>query len=83
MNAYLDQKSELAGEKARLGDLERERDRLSGLISDLDEPAVLEARARELGLVRPGEIPFVVSGLQPERRREQPADTGAEPADRG
>ena len=81
VNAYLDQKSELAREQERLAALEAERERLSGLIKALDEPSVLEARARELGYVRPGEVPFVVNGLK--RVRGQGGDERDGAADGG
>ena len=40
------------------------RDDLSRKIKALAQPAVLEARARELGMVRPGETPYAVRGIK-------------------
>src|SRR3954452_5972512 len=43
--------------------LEREHSRLEGRKGALADPAVVEAEARRLGMVRPGERPFVVRNL--------------------
>ena len=66
-----------AVKRARLHDLERTRDALRTQIADLGQPAVLEARARALGLVEPGERAFVVRGdLDPEPPPEPEHDGG-------
>jgi len=62
VKGYLDQRGELRGESARLALLEERRDELRGQLAALDRPDVLEERARELGLVLPGERAFVVRG---------------------
>ena len=62
VSGYLDQRSELRHERAKLAQLERTRDSFRSQIANLGQPAVLEARARELGLVQPGERAFVVRG---------------------
>jgi cell division protein FtsB len=48
------------GEVARL---EAEHQRLEARMNDLKRPDVVEAEARRLGMVRPGERAFVVRGL--------------------
>jgi hypothetical protein len=59
---YLDQRAELRDETARLATLERERDGFKEQLAALDQPAVLEARARALGLIEPGEKAYLVRG---------------------
>jgi cell division protein FtsB len=78
VRGYLDQRSTLQQEQSRLQDLQHTRDALRTQIADLGQPAVLEARARELGLVEPGERAFVVRGdLDPKPAPEQGHDGGA------
>jgi cell division protein FtsB len=64
VRGYLDGRRELSEQEATLARAERQRDGIAAQLRALDRPAVLEARARELGLVRPGETPFVVRGLE-------------------
>ena len=59
---YFDQRAELRDETAKLVQLERERDSIKEQLAALDQPAVLEARARALGLIAPGERAFLVRG---------------------
>ena len=74
MAGYLNQRSELRDETSKLTVLEHERDTLKTQLAALDERPVLEARARALGLIEPGERPFLVRGaLDP----PPPARTGA------
>lgn len=74
---YLDQRSELQGYQAALHAAEAKRDRIAKQIDALEQPAVLEARARELDMVRPGERSFLIDGLhglpspRAEARREE------------
>jgi hypothetical protein len=72
VRGYLHQRSELAEQRAALTALEARRDALGRQLVALRRPEVLEARARELGLVRPGERTFLIRGL-PEPG-EEPAD---------
>ncbi len=75
VKGYLGQRSELAAERARLAALEDRRDRYKAQLAALGRPEVLELRARELGLVRPGERAFLVNGeLDPPP--SEPADAG-------
>ena len=52
-----------AGARADVQRLERENKRLRARRTALRDPVALEREARRLGMVRPGEKPFVVSGL--------------------
>ena len=71
VRGYLAQRSELRSEQLALIALEAKRDRLARQLDSLRQVPVLEARARELGMFRPGERAFRVVGL--ERRRPRPA----------
>ena len=62
VTGYLEQRSELREERAKLADLESRRDAFRVQIAQLGQAPVLEARARELGLVMPGERAFLVRG---------------------
>jgi cell division protein FtsB len=74
---YLDQRSELRDETAKLALLERERDGFKEQLAALDQPAVLEARARALGLIEPGEKAYLVRGdLDPPPARTAGDDDG-------
>lgn len=71
---YLDARSELREHQLRLTAAQGERDHIAARLRALREPAVLEARARELGMVRPGEKPFIVRGLAPPPPPPEPRD---------
>jgi cell division protein FtsL len=59
--AYLAQRSRLAELERQTQQLEQQNARLQRRVEQLHDPAYLEQIAREcLGMVRPGEIPFVV-----------------------
>ena len=62
MRGYLQQRGELRDERAKLAQLEERRDEFRAQLAALDTPEVLETRARELGLVLPGERAFLVRG---------------------
>ena len=72
VRGYLDQRSELHSAQASLHDMEATRDRIKRQLAALDQPAVLEARARELDLVRPGERAYVLQGLPSSAPRPVP-----------
>ena len=77
VTGYLGQRSELRDERAKLARLEERRDAYRAQLAALDEPAVLEARARELGMIEPGERAFVVTGtLDPPP--SEPEDDGGD-----
>lgn len=66
VSGYLSQRSELRDESAKLEVLEHNRETLRRQIADLNKADVLEARAREIGLIKPGERAFIVRGdLEP------------------
>jgi cell division protein FtsB len=67
---YLRQKEHLRAEQVQLIEARAVRDDLSRQIKALSQPAVLEARARELGMVRPGETPYAVRGIRPPPPRQ-------------
>lgn len=67
VSGYLSQRSELRDESAKLSQLEQKRETLRHQIADLNRADVLEARARAIGLIKPGERAFIVRGdLEPE-----------------
>ncbi len=61
---YLAQKEQLRAQQVALIKARQVRDGLSVKIRALKDPQVLEARARELGMVRPGETPYAVRGIK-------------------
>lgn len=81
MRGYLEQRGELARETARLEELGQKRERFTRDLRALGQERILERRARELGLVRPGERAFIVRGLDEietaaEAEREQDSEDG-------
>ena len=56
-------RGQAAGERARVQQLRRENVALRARRTALRSPGTLEAEARRLGMVRPGEHPFVVQHL--------------------
>ncbi len=74
---YLAQKAQLHAEQVALITARETRDVLSAKIRALTEPRVLEARARELGMVRPGETPYAVRGITHPPPPSKPADDGS------
>ena len=58
----MEQRAELRDERAKLATLEDRRDEFRAQLEALDTPEVLETRARELGLVLPGERALLVRG---------------------
>jgi hypothetical protein len=50
--------------KVRLHELVAENRHLHDLVQSTDDPAVLQREARRLGLIEPGERPYVVHGLK-------------------
>jgi cell division protein FtsB len=68
VKGYLDARAELRDERTKLAALEERRDDFRAQLEALDTPEVLETRARELGLIAPGERAFLVRGeLDPPR----------------
>lgn len=64
MRDYLNQKDQLRAEQIALIKARATRDELATKIRALGQPQVLEQRARELGMVRPGETPYAVRGIR-------------------
>jgi cell division protein FtsB len=62
VKGYLDQRAELRDERGKLAMLVERRDAFRTQLAALGQDPVLEARARQLGLVRPGERAFLVRG---------------------
>ena len=62
ISGYLSQRAELRDESAKLAVLEHNRESLRHQIAALNTADVLEARARAIGLVKPGERAFLVRG---------------------
>jgi cell division protein FtsL len=68
LRQYLDQRSQLAQMERQTELLQRKNTQLQRQVRELHDPAFLERMAREcLGMVRPGQIGFVVvpKGQQP------------------
>jgi cell division protein FtsB len=78
VRGYLDQRAELRDEQGKLAMLEQRRDTLRTQLAALGQDPVLEARARQLGLVKPGERAFLVRGDldPPPRVQEHRGDGG-------
>ncbi|MEZ0284479.1 MAG: septum formation initiator family protein [Thermoleophilia bacterium] len=77
VRGYFEQRGELRDERAKLAALEERRDEFKAQLDALDTPEVLETRARELGLITPGERAFLVRGdLEPPA--PQPQDDGGD-----
>jgi len=61
--SYVDARREAGVRRAELAKLQRENARLRARKAELGRPAALEREARRLGMVRPGERPYVLQGL--------------------
>lgn len=66
LRAYRSRQAELHSQEIALQGLIAQRDQARTRISEVTNPAVREARARQLGYMKPGEIPFRVTGLDAE-----------------
>lgn len=71
VHGYLSQRGELAKEQRALTSMLATRNALHAQLAALGRDEVLEMRARELGLVRPGERAFIM------RPPAEPGDGGA------
>ncbi len=60
---YMQQKDQLRDQQVELIEARKVRDGLARQIKALGRSDVLEQRARELGMVRPGETPYAVRGI--------------------
>src|SRR3954451_19004236 len=61
--SYLHTMSEASHRKAGLHSLQRQHDRLLAREHALADPHVVEVQARSLGMILPGERPYIVRGL--------------------
>jgi cell division protein FtsB len=61
--SYLAALGQAKARRAEVATLQREHDRLERLRHALVRPGVLEAEARRLGYVKPGERAYIVEGL--------------------
>ncbi len=68
VSAYLSQKSSLRAQELTLMSLQSKRAQLEGQLTQIQQPAVLETRAREIGMLRPGEAGFVINFVTPAAR---------------
>ena len=77
---YMQQKSQLREQQVQLIEARKVRDGLAKQIKALGREDVLEERARELGMVRPGETPYAVRGIKkpapPKKASADDGDTG-------
>jgi cell division protein FtsB len=73
----IEQRRRIAGMTADLEQVQRSNRRLDARIGRLRDPDFLEQRARDLGLVRPGETAYVV---MPPSRSKARSDRAAKPA---
>lgn len=78
IKGYFAQRAELERHQARLAALIEQRTDVREEIRLINTPRVLERRARELGMIRPTERPFVVRGelAAPARRDQTPPSSG-------
>lgn len=65
---WREQSKTAEAQRVELAEVEQEHDRLESQVRDLGTPAAFERRARELGMVKRGEVPLVVEGLPGTRR---------------
>jgi cell division protein FtsB len=63
LRSYWSTRQESAQRNSEVADLKRENEKLRARRDQLKDPRVLEAEARRLGMVRPGERAYVVEGL--------------------
>lgn len=63
LRSYVHTLKESHARQGQVGALESEHARLAARKRALGDPEVVEAEARRLGMVRPGERPFVVRNL--------------------
>lgn len=80
VKGYFDQRGELARERDRLHRLEAQRDDFKRQLATAGRTDVLRIRAREAGLVQPGERAFWIRGeLDPPEPEPEDDDGGGGP----
>lgn len=68
VRGYRHHQAELRVQEQQLRDLTRQRDTIRAELAKSNTPAAIEARARELGYIKPGEVQYRITDL------ERPAD---------
>jgi len=63
LRAYRDATADVAAQKAQIDRIERTNATLEQRIEETETPAFVEREARKLGLVKPGERLFIVTGV--------------------
>jgi cell division protein FtsB len=71
LRAYQDARADVAERRAEAERLERENALLEHRLARAGTAAFVEREARRLGLVRPGERLFIVTGIEEWQRRHQ------------
>jgi hypothetical protein len=73
VSGYLSQKSTLRSEEVGLTALQVQRTELAAALNQLKQPAILETRAREIGMLLPGELGFVIDFATPKASPSKPS----------
>lgn len=76
VRSYIDERADLQRQRTRLAALEQQGERYMRQIVSAEQPSVLEQRAREQGLVMPGERSFVIRGRLDPPPPPAPASSG-------
>ena len=63
LRAYRDATADVAAQKAQIDQIQRTNATLEQRIEETETPAFVEREARKLGLVKPGERLFIVTGV--------------------
>ena len=63
LRAYQDATSDVAAQKVQIDRIERTNATLEQRIEETETPAFVEREARKVGLVKPGERLFIVTGV--------------------
>jgi cell division protein FtsB len=69
LKSYVETRTTLNERRAEVRQLRAKGNELARRLEEADTPEALARRARKLGLVRPGEQPFIVKGIEEWRRR--------------
>ncbi|MGH2926852.1 MAG: FtsB family cell division protein [Solirubrobacteraceae bacterium] len=59
--SYLHARSQATRQQAIVSRLQRQNQRLVGETRSLSDPATIVTDARRLGMIRPGELPYVIT----------------------
>lgn len=71
LKSYVETRGALEARQAEVRKLRAKRDELARLLEEADTPEALARRARKLGLVKPGERLFIVTGIEEWKRELQ------------